>query len=236
MQHTYSLARPHNNDDEDDDMPKLPTLFGIKKKPYQQYEQSFTATQVHFYLSEDIGESAEYTDMIHRIAYAGPGDVIYIHLNTHGGNLETGVQMINAMQNSQAQIVTVLESVAYSLGTLIFLAGDQMVVNDNCVMMFHNFRGGVIGKGNELTSQLEATVKWFSTLARKIYVPFLTPDEFDRLLRGEDFWMQSQDIRKRLDKMVKNLQTEAEKKPKAKTKPKKTDETVVEESATPDKL
>jgi ATP-dependent protease ClpP protease subunit len=154
--------------------------------------------------------------MIHRIAYANPGDVIYIHLNTHGGNLETGVQIINAMQNSQAQIVTVLESVAYSLGTLIFLAGDQMVVNDNCIMMFHNFRGGVIGKGNELTSQLEATVKWFSTLAKKIYVPFLTPEEFDRLLRGEDFWMQSQDIRKRLEKMVKNLQTESEKKPRRK--------------------
>jgi ATP-dependent protease ClpP protease subunit len=212
------MSRPHNNDDDDDDMARPPLPFSIKKKPYQQYEQSFTATQVHFYLSEDIGESAEYTDMIHRIAYAGPGDVIYIHLNTHGGNLETGVQMINAMQNSPAQIVTVLESVAYSLGTLIFLAGDQMVVNDNCVMMFHNFRGGVIGKGNELTSQLEATVKWFSTLARKIYVPFLTPDEFDRLLRGEDFWMQSQDIRKRLDKMVKNQQLaqDKEKKPRAK--------------------
>ena len=228
MQHTYSLTRPHNDDDDEDvSRPQLP--FGIKKKPYQQYEQSFTATQVHFYLSEDIGESAEYTDMIHRIAYAGVGDMIYIHLNTHGGNLETGVQLINAMQNSQAQIVTVLESVAYSLGTLIFLAGDQMVVNDNCVMMFHNFRGGVIGKGNELTSQLEATVKWFSTLARKIYVPFLTPDEFDRMLRGEDFWMQSQDIRKRLEKMIKNQQLEREKE----KKPRKKKEVPPEEVETP---
>lgn len=216
MLYSYTSARPANNEDDDDDMSKPPSIFGIKKKPYQQYEQTFSASQVHFYLSEDIGESHEYTDMIHRIAYAGPGDVIYLHLNTHGGNLETGVQIINAMQNSQAQIVTILESVAYSLGTLIFLAGDQMIVNDNCVMMFHNFRGGVIGKGNELTSQLEATVKWFSTLARKIYVPFLTPEEFDRLIRGEDFWLQSNDIRKRLEKMVKNLQNEPEKKPRKK--------------------
>lgn len=231
MSHTYTLAPHRGHDDDDEDISKPANIFGIKKKPYQQYEQSFTATQVHFYLSEDIGESAEYTDMIHRIAYAGPGDMIYIHLNTHGGNLETGVQMINAMQNSSAQIITVLESVAYSLGTLIFLAGDQMVVNDNCVMMFHNFRGGVIGKGNELTSQLEATVKWFSTLARKIYVPFLTPDEFDRLLRGEDFWMQSQDIRKRLDKMVKNQQLELEK--EKEKKPRKKKEVPPEEVETP---
>lgn len=204
------------NDEEEDADEKSPFPKFMKKRPYQHYEQTFTAQQIHFYISEDIGDPSEYTDMIHRINYAGPSDIIFIHLNTNGGQLETGVQIINAMQNSQAQIITVLESVAYSLGTLIFLAGDQMVVNDNCMMMFHNFRGGVIGKGNELTSQLAATVKWFSAFAKKIYVPFLTDDEFDRLLRGEDIWMHSPDIRKRLDKMVKLMQAEPEKKPRKK--------------------
>lgn len=210
------MTYKHKMDEEGEDSPKIPPLFGVVRKPYQQYDQLFTSTQTHYYLSEDIVEAAEYTDMIYRITYAPAGDVIFLHLNTHGGNLETGIQIINAMQNSQAQIVTVIESVAYSLGTLIFLAGDQMVVNDNCIMMFHNFRGGVIGKGNELTSQLEATVKWFSIFARKIYVPFLSNEEFDRLLRGEDFWIQSNDIRKRLEKMVKTLQEERPKTPRKK--------------------
>lgn len=202
------------DDDSEEEVPGLPKF--MKKRPYQQYEQTFSAQHVHFYLSEDIGEPSEYTDMIHRINYATPMDVIFIHLNTHGGILETGIQIINAMQNSQAKIVTVLESVAHSLGTLIFLAGDQMIVNDNCMMMFHNFKGGVIGKGNELTSQLEATVKWFSTFAKKIYIPFLNADEFDRLLRGEDIWIHSPEIRKRLDRMVKQLQAEPPKKAKKK--------------------
>jgi ATP-dependent protease ClpP protease subunit len=141
--------------------------------------------------------------MIHKISAATSADTIFVHLNTPGGQLDTGVQLINAMQNSPAKVVTILESLAYSLGTLIFLAGDEMIVNDHCLIMFHNFKGGVIGKGNELTSQLEATIKWFSALAKKIYIPFLTEDEFARITRGEDLWMQSAEIRKRLDRMIK---------------------------------
>jgi ATP-dependent protease ClpP protease subunit len=99
-------------------------------------------------------------------------------------------------------VITVLESTAYSLGTLIFLAGDEMVVNDHCMMMFHNFNGGLIGKGNELVSELEATVKWFASLAKSIYVPFLSQEEFDRIVRGEDMWMQTPEIKVRLQNMV----------------------------------
>lgn len=229
MANQMIFAKPSKLDEDEDMDPRSLPFIGLKPKPYHQYEQAYSATQIHFYISESIGEPKEYVDMIHRINVATPADVIYIHLNTPGGQLDTGVQLINAMQNSQAKIVTVLESMAHSLGTLLFLAGDEMVVNDNCMMMFHNFNGGMFGKGNELTSQLEATVKWFNTLAKKIYIPFMSEDEFNRISRGEDLWMQSQEIRKRLDRMMKLLAEEAEK-PARKPRKKKaeTEEEVVE--------
>ena len=225
-----TFAKPSKLDEDEELDPRAFPMMGLKQKPYAQYEQAYSASQIHFYISEGIGEPKEYVDMIHRINVATPADVIYIHLNTPGGQLDTGVQIINAMQNSQAKIVTVLESMAHSLGTLLFLAGDEMVVNDNCMMMFHNFNGGMFGKGNELTSQLDATVKWFNTLAKKIYIPFMSEDEFNRISRGEDLWMQSQEIRKRLDRMMKILTEEAEK-PARKPRKKKADvdEEVVEE-------
>lgn len=236
----YQYAKPQRGgveDDEHDDF-KFP-FVDVEKKPYKQYDQTFAAQHVHFYLSKEIGPPDGYTDMVHRIVTASPSDVVFIHLNTPGGDLTTGVQIINAMQNSQAKIVTILESTAYSLGTLIFLAGDEMVVNEHCMMMFHNFNGGLIGKGNELVSELEATVKWFATLARSVYVPFLSEEEFERIVRGEDMWMQTAEIKRRLENMVKVMAEQeaaeraearaakkAEKKPAAKKrvpKPKKTD-------------
>lgn len=209
MQYTQAKSRSRQDDPNDDEKLGFP-FMDLNKKPYRQYDQTFTCQHVHFYLSEEIKEPSNYTDMVYRISAANPADVIFIHLNTPGGQLDTGVQIINAMQNSQAKIITVLEGMAYSLGTLIFLAGDEMIVNDHCMMMFHNFNGGLIGKGNELTSQLDATVKWFASLAKNVYTPFLTVDEFERIVRGEDLWMQSPEIRVRLEKMVQLMQQEAE--------------------------
>jgi ATP-dependent protease ClpP protease subunit len=214
----YQYARPKRDasEEEEHDEFKFPFL-DTEKKPYKQYDQTFSAQHVHFYLSKEIGPAEGYTDMVHRIASASPTDVIFIHLNTPGGHMDTGVQIINAMRNSQAKVVTILESTAYSLGTLIFLAGDEMVVNEHCMMMFHNFNGGLIGKGNELVSELEATVKWFASLARNIYVPFLTDEEVDRISRGEDMWMQTPEIKLRLENMVKVL-VEREAKERAEAK------------------
>lgn len=203
----YQYMRPRRGESEPDEEGEMKFPFmDMEKKPYKQFEQTFAAQHVHFYLSKAVGEAEGYADMIHRILTASPNDTIFIHLNTPGGHLDTGVQIINAMQNSQAKIITILESTAFSLGTLIFLAGDEMIVNEHCMMMFHNFNGGLIGKGNELVSELEATVKWFASLAKSIYVPFLTEQEFDRIVRGEDMWMQTPEIRDRLLNMVKVLE------------------------------
>jgi ATP-dependent protease ClpP protease subunit len=156
--------------------------------------------------------------MIQKIQVAGPEEIIYIHLNTPGGRLDTGVQIINAMQSSSAHIIVGIEANCHSLGTLIFLAADEFIVHDNCLMMIHNFSGGTFGKGNEQQSQLEAQIKWFNQLARNLYVPFLTEDEFGKIIKGEDLWLQSEEIRGRLEKMVKSLKGEAKKivKPKKK--------------------
>lgn len=225
MQHKFNKTIPTTYSPKiegDEEYEQTIVPFFPKRKPYQHYEHTFTSQHIHFYLNEAIGDAPDYTDMVHRMYTATEADVVYIHLNTPGGSLETGVQILNAIQNSAAHVITILESTAYSLGTLIFLAGDEMVVNDNCMMMFHNFRGGVVGVGHEMVAELEATIKWFASLAKKIYIPFLTEDEFDRIVRGEDMWMQSSEIRRRLSKMSKkDEQVEEVQKPVRKPRTKK---------------
>jgi ATP-dependent Clp protease protease subunit len=199
-----NYTNPQVKDEDDEDLPSR-----VHKKPYQHYEHTFTSQHVHFYLSEDVGDPSEYTDMIHRINVASENDTVFIHLNTPGGRLDTGVQIINAMQNTDATVVTILEAEAFSLGTLIFLAGDELVVNDHCMIMFHNFKGGVSGKGHEQLAQLGATVKWFTAIAREIYIPFLTEDEFNGIIEGKDLWMHSAEIRERIQKMMDAYEAEA---------------------------
>ena len=175
----------------------------LETKPYGYYEQTLVRKVQHFYLSGYIDEPASYIDMVHKIRVAGPDETIFIHLNTEGGDLSTGIQLVNAMKYSDAHIVCSLEGEAYSLGSLIFLAGDEFIIHDNSIMMIHNFSGGIYGKGNEQVSQLEATIKWFNTIARDYYTPFISEEELADILKGEDIWLQADDVRKRLNKMVK---------------------------------
>jgi ATP-dependent protease ClpP protease subunit len=198
---------------------------------YTQYESTLIPSSViHFYISDSINDPKNYVDMIHRIKTASPNDIIYIYLNTPGGRLDTGIQIINAMRASAAHIVTVLEGEVCSLGTLIFLSGDEFTVHDNCMFMIHNFSSGTHGKGNEQLARIESTVRWFKKLAKDTYIPFLSEEELDEVLEGKDMWMDSDEVRKRLKKMVKLMQDamdEAEAKKAARnTKKKKKTESV----------
>lgn len=190
-------------------------------RPYTHYEQTVTRRVQHYYLSSAIEEPELYVDMIHKIQTASSDEIIYIHLNTPGGHLDTGVQIINAMQSSAAHITVSIEGNCHSLGTLIFLAADEFIVHDNCLMMIHNFSSGIFGKGNEQQAQLEAQIKWFNLLAKKLYIPFLSTAEMERVLKGEDIWIQSDEIRLRLEKMVKSRFN------KEKTKKRKTNDTKI---------
>jgi len=174
-------------------------------KAYEYYEQTLVSKIQHYYLSGYIDIPALYVDMIHKIRLASSDETVIIHLNTQGGDLSTGIQLINAMKYSEAHIVCSLEGEAYSLGSLIFLAADEFLIHDHSTMMIHNFSGGIYGKGNEQVQQLEATIKWFNTLTRDYYIPFITEAELVDILKGEDLWLQADDIRKRLNKMVKMM-------------------------------
>ena len=156
-------------------------------------------------ISGEIGPPNFYIEMIHIIRTASPNDCVYMHLNTTGGQLDTGIQIINAMRESAAHIICSIEAQAFSLGSLIFLCGDDFIVHDNAMLMIHNFNGAMAGKGNEQRLRLEAVTTLFDQFVRPIYIPFLTDEEFDGVIEGKDIWMHSESIKDRLDGVVERL-------------------------------
>jgi ATP-dependent Clp protease protease subunit len=193
--------RTRSNDD-DDDFEGKPMLIQIPT-PYAVFEHIRQQRITHFYLSEPVGDPKNYTKMIHAIRTASAADIIYMHLNTPGGRLDTGIQIINAIKDTDARVVGVLDSKAYSLGTLILLACDEFQIHDNCMFMIHNYSSGTFGKGNEQKWEMQATEQWFKKIAYKYYYPFMSKEEIEKVLGGVDFWMDSDEVKKRLKAMVK---------------------------------
>lgn len=188
-----------------------------RTKPFYYIEQQIVRRVHHYYLSQIVEDASKYVEMIHQIQTAGEENIVWIHLNTPGGILDTGIQLINAMQASDAHIIASIEGEVASLGTMIFLAADEFVVHDNCLMMFHNYSGGVGGKGHEQIAALEAITKWTEDIMKRLYIPFMSESEFERIKKGEDLYFHSEEIRKRLKKMVKILEKEQKAKAALKT-------------------
>lgn len=171
--------------------------------PYTTYELARTLNVTHFYLSSDLAEPSKYVGMIHRLHTASPGDEFYFHLNLNGGRLDSGVQLINAIRACEGQVIMSAESQCHSMGAFLFLVGDKFLVHDNCQMMFHHYKsGGVPGKGHEQLNHIEAEIKWYTDIMKQVCYPFLSHEEINRILKGEDLWLDSQQIRDRLESAV----------------------------------
>lgn len=188
---------------------KNQTHIIVEREPaFEMFQKVRQQSVTYVYISKEIGPSIEYVELLNKFRSAEPGDTIFIHLNTPGGYIDTGVQIINAMRDCPARIVTVLDGTVCSMGSLIFLAADEYIVHSNTRLMFHNYSGGTYGKGNEQIAQLESTVDWFTTMFYEICFPFLEESELESIVAGQDLWLNADEIQERLFKVVKYLESE----------------------------
>lgn len=190
-----SSQSPSAQDPEQDDLE--PFVF----QGLSRFERQTQIRQISYYLSGAIQQSCYYTELFHTLRTASEVDLIYLHLNTSGGDFDTGLQIINNMQASDAHVITVLEARAYSMGAFIFLAGDELLVHDNCQLLFHIYSGVFTGKGNEQQAESLALSNWFEKFMTRTCQPFLSATEIKNILKGSDLWMDSDEIQRRLARL-----------------------------------
>ena len=168
-----------------------------------RYEQQLPVRQVSYYLCGEIREPQYYTELFYTLRTASETDLVYLHLNSSGGDFNTGPQIINNVLASNARVVTILEARAYSMAALIFLCGDELIVHDNCQLMFHIYSGIFAGKGNEQQAEVIAVGSWFEKVMSRLCSPFLSMHEIENILKGSDVWLDSDEIRRRLQRMAR---------------------------------
>jgi ATP-dependent protease ClpP protease subunit len=181
-------------------------LAPIEKPAVPFYLQQETSSKYRFYLSTEIDEPENYHQMCQILRTVPEGDTVFIHLNSPGGRLDATSQIIAAMRECRGDVITVADGIVASAATLIFLAGDGFIVNPQCLFMIHNWSGGAYGKGHELEAQIGADIRWFKKLAQDFYEVFLSEDEFNKMLRGEDYWFTADEVSQRIGRRVAHLQ------------------------------
>jgi ATP-dependent protease ClpP protease subunit len=197
-----------------DPISDLDNIFTPRPKFYQHP----VATAVTFYLCGEIKPAEDYVDWFQILRAAGESDIIYIRINSEGGDLFSALQLVRAIQDSQATIVCSVEGICMSAATLIFLSGDRFELSDHTMFMFHNYSSGTIGKGGEMYDQITHFRAWSEKLFNSFYGGFLTKEEIKSMLDNKDIWLDANEVAKRLGK---RLTAEPEKET-VETKPKRT--------------
>ena len=151
------------------------------------------------YITGEIESAEKYNETNHIIRTASPTDVIYLHINSYGGDMFAAIQLLRSLAETQAQVVASVEGACMSAATFLFLVADQCEVSDHSMFMFHTYSGGTIGKGHEMAVQIKYEEKWARNVLDKLYNGFLTEQEIEDIYEGKDIWMGQEEVMKRLE-------------------------------------
>lgn len=77
-------------------------------------------------------------------------DQITVRINSYGGSVTDGIAIYNAIKRHPADITVSIEAAAYSIASLIAMAGDTVEMADNALLMIHAPWGGVLGNSAEM--------------------------------------------------------------------------------------
>jgi ATP-dependent Clp protease, protease subunit len=152
------------------------------------------ATVHEFYLSGFIDEPQEYIEWFDTIRNAGAADVVKIYINSPGGAVDTAIQFMRVLSETNATVVCSVEGSCMSAATMIFLCAQEFEITPHSLFMFHNYSGGIFGKGGEIFDQAVFEREWSQRFLKSIYRDFLTEVEIKSLLDNKDIWLHSDEV------------------------------------------
>lgn len=139
----------------------------------------------------DPGDGLDAAWIVSRIATAS--DEIRVRINSLGGLLFDGFAIYNALQQSPQKVTVMIDGIAGSIASIIAMAGDQIIMAENAMMMIHKPSGGTYDTADKLRACADQLDMMQDQLVA-IYAKRTGMDaaQLDAMLDAET-WMTAQD-------------------------------------------
>lgn len=196
-----------NQDDDEDEV-------YIKNQHLPFFERQQVYSEVKVFLDENIKEPVYYRQILQRIDCLDEGDSLHIVVDTFGGRLDSAIAIIQAMRNTQANVVCEVRGTAASAGSLIALAAPNVFIHPYATMMIHHAVFGSAGVSSNVVSHASFTDKQVRKIMTEVYADFLTDKELEQVFNGAEMWFDSEEIIKRLEQRSAKQQKKVKKQPR----------------------
>ena len=111
---------------------------------------------------------------------------VRVHISSYGGEVKEGLAIYNMLVAHPARVVTICESFACSIASVIFMAGAQRIMRNASLLMVHNAWARGCGNAEELRKQADDldTITEASKAAYLSYVS-VSAEELTALMDAE---------------------------------------------------
>lgn len=120
-------------------------------------------------------------------------DEITVHINSYGGEVAEGLAIHNSLKNSKAKIRTVCDGFACSAASVVFMAGEERMMNPASLLMIHNAWSCASGNAAELRKAADDLDAISKTAAEVYKARISLSDEELTALLDDETWIVPQD-------------------------------------------
>lgn len=148
---------------------------------------------VDVYLYDEVGSyGVSAKDFVEDIKLL-KGKDIYLHINCVGGEVFDGMAIYNTLKKYKGKVVAYVEGIAASMGSVIPLAADEIIMSENSLYMIHNAWGGAMGEAKDMRKTATLLDKLSSEIAniysKKTNLPLSQIEE----MMDEETWFNSEE-------------------------------------------
>ncbi len=103
---------------------------------------------------EELGEVSA-VSLSKQLEALGDVNQIDVYINSYGGEVAEGLAIYNALRRHKAKVTTYCDGFACSIASVIFMAGDERIMNESSLLMIHNAWTYAVGNSAELRKQAD---------------------------------------------------------------------------------
>ena len=129
-------------------------------KKYYSLEQNGQTATIRIYGDicswpwESLGEVGAY-NLSKKLDEMTDVNNIEVYINSCGGEVAEGLAIYNSLKRHKAKVTTICDGFACSIASVIFMAGDERIMNDASLLMIHNAWTYACGNSKELRKQAD---------------------------------------------------------------------------------
>lgn len=186
--------------------------LGVESPPNYPtiYNKQMISNEYTIHFSQEFDHPSYYDEVVSLLLTVEESDNVIFVINNFGGRVDSLNSVLNALSVTKATVTGFLVGQGCSCASVLFLACHNWMVGDNTTLMIHEQSFFVGGKASETKKQHEHYQIQNDRFIREVYKYFLTSEEIESCLRGEDYYFEDFEIRSRLAQREQKRMEEAQ--------------------------